>query len=191
MQVYEYWESKTDDWDILAPYAMRMFSRPVSAAACERVFSCLTKMDSADRNKMQQKTLANILFLRGNSQLMRAELRSANSHRINAAIAEVGKQKAASADAYKEANASILRLPVVDHDGDKSDDEVIVSDGAKGPERSRIKPGMKRLRKAAGVQEQSSSDDEKERKEARKEAQRKDTDEWVERMKASMKKLKN
>ena len=68
-----------------------------------------------------------------------------------------------------------------------ADDEVIDSVVAKGPERSRIKPGMKRLRKAAGVQEQSSSDDEK----ARKEAKRKDTEEWVERMKGSMKKLKN
>jgi hypothetical protein len=185
MQVYKYWESKTDEWDVLSPFAMRMFSRPVSAAACERVFSCLTKMDSADRNKMQQKTLANILFLRGNSQLMRAELRSANSHRINAAIAEVGKEKAASAVAFKKANASTLRLASGAHDGDKNDDEVIVDDAAKGPDQPRIKPGLKRLRQAAGAQEQS-SDDEK----AMKEAQRKKTDDFVSRMKASMKQEK-
>jgi hypothetical protein len=120
---------------------------------------------------------------------MRAELRSANSHRINTAIAEVGREKAASAVAFKKADANILRLAVDAHDGDKNDDEVIVDDAAKGPDQPRIKTGFKRLRTSAGVQEQlSSDDDEKTRKEAkRKEAKRKDTDDFVSRMKASMK----
>lgn len=37
--VYKYWFNKRDEWKVLAPHAMRMFSRPISAAACERVFS--------------------------------------------------------------------------------------------------------------------------------------------------------
>jgi hypothetical protein len=52
MEVYAYWESKTDEWNILAPHAMRMFSRPVSSAACERVFIKLSGMDDSDRSNM-------------------------------------------------------------------------------------------------------------------------------------------
>lgn len=61
--VYQYWEEKSEKWNILGPHAMREFSRPVSSAACERVFSLLVGMNREDRCKMQAPTLAKLLFL--------------------------------------------------------------------------------------------------------------------------------
>jgi len=40
----KYWEVNNADWNVSAPHAMRMFSRPISAAECERVFSFLEGM---------------------------------------------------------------------------------------------------------------------------------------------------
>jgi hypothetical protein len=102
--------------------------------------------------------------------------------RINAAISEVRKQNTASAVEFKKKKASILRLAIDDHDGDKNDYEVI--DDKNDPETiledSQILTGRKRLRKA-GVQDQSSSDDDRTRELAKKEALRASNTEWMKR----------
>jgi len=91
-EVYKYWEDNTADLNVLAPHAMRMFSRPISAAACERVFSFLEGMNKKDRCNMQGETLRKLLFLRGNSKTMRSALRDATAQRIKAEI-DLDKKK--------------------------------------------------------------------------------------------------
>ena len=68
-EVYAAWKAKLDTKTTLAPYAMRQFSRPISAAACERVFSSLTHMDRSDRSCMKKETLRLLLFLHGNHEV--------------------------------------------------------------------------------------------------------------------------
>ena len=80
--VYKYWFNKRDEWKVLAPHAMRMFSRPISAAVCERVFSLMEGMNKKDRNRKESATLKKLLFLRGNSAMVRSELGDANAHRL-------------------------------------------------------------------------------------------------------------
>ena len=74
----------------------------------------------------------------------------------------------------------MLRLAIDDLDGDKNDYEVI--DDKNDPETiledSQILTGRKRLKKA-GVQDQSSSDDERTRELAKKEALRASNTEWM------------
>ena len=84
---------------------------------------------------------------------------------------EVGEQKTVSFTI-----ASIVRLSSDHYGRQQNDDGVIVDDAVKGPDHSRFKPGFNRLRRAADVQEQSSSDGEEARKE---------TDEFVSHMKAN------
>lgn len=105
-EVYKYWEEKSEQWNILGPHAMREFSRPVSSAACERVFSLLEGMNREDRCKMQAPTLAKLLFLRGNSDIMRAALRDANALRMKATQAKAAQEKAASKSAWNASMAT-------------------------------------------------------------------------------------
>ena len=72
--VFAFWKSYAASADsclaALGKVAMRMYSRPISAACCERIFSYLTHMDSSDRMTMGKETLANVLFLRGNWRVL-------------------------------------------------------------------------------------------------------------------------
>ena len=85
-EVYAAWEAKIDTMPTLAPHAMRQFSRPISSAACERVFSYLTHMDRSDRNCMKKETLRVLLFLRGNNEILDELVREANEARLSAGI---------------------------------------------------------------------------------------------------------
>jgi hypothetical protein len=55
---------------VLGRLAIKEFSRPISSACCERIFSYLTHMDSNDRQTMGKELLAMLLFLRGNWRLL-------------------------------------------------------------------------------------------------------------------------
>jgi hypothetical protein len=82
----------------LGKLAIREFSRPISSACCERIFSYLTHMDSSDRQTMGKDLLATLLFLRGNWRLvhiMAAEERDANVER-RAAQNDLGKRHRAA-----------------------------------------------------------------------------------------------
>ena len=83
-EVYSFWKSKLGTMPALARHAMLMFSRPISSAACERVFSYLTHMDSSDRSRMQKDTLRHLLFLRGNHEIFDLLVMEANHARVNA-----------------------------------------------------------------------------------------------------------
>jgi len=85
-EVYAAWKARLATMPTLAPHAMRQFSRPISSAACERVFSYLTHMDRADRNGMKKETLRLLLFLRGNNEILDELVLEANEARINAGI---------------------------------------------------------------------------------------------------------
>ena len=80
--VYAAWQGKLDSMPELARHAMREFSRPISAAACERVFSYLEHMDRSDRRRMQKELLRNNLFLHGNHEIMAQLLEEANAARV-------------------------------------------------------------------------------------------------------------
>jgi len=54
----------------LGKLALKEFSRPISSACCERIFSYLTHMDANDRQTMGKDLLAMLLFLRGNWRLV-------------------------------------------------------------------------------------------------------------------------
>ena len=112
-EVYKYWEKKSEQWNILGPHAMREFSRPGSPAACERVFSLLEGLNREARCKMQGPTLAKLLFLRRNADIMRSSLKDANARRIQAAQAKAAQEKAASTSEWNASNAT-NEQPVVD-----------------------------------------------------------------------------
>lgn len=50
--------------------ATRALLRPLSASACERIFSYLTQMDAADRSLTSKATLRMELYLRGNWKIL-------------------------------------------------------------------------------------------------------------------------
>jgi hypothetical protein len=112
-KVYKYWEKKSEKWNILGPHAMREFSRPGSPAACERVFSLLEGMNREDRCKIHATTLAKVLFLRGNADIMRSSLKDANARRMQAAQAKAAQEKAASTSEWNASKAT-NKQPVVD-----------------------------------------------------------------------------
>jgi hypothetical protein len=74
--VFAFWKAYAASADqclaALGKWAMQMYSRPISSACCERIFSYLTHMDSSDRQTMGKETLANVLFLRGNWRVVHA-----------------------------------------------------------------------------------------------------------------------
>ena len=93
-EVYEGWKALHTDMPTLAQHAMRQFSRPISSAACERVFSYMEHMDKPDRRRMKKDTLRTLLFLRGNQGVLENLLEEANLGRIDS---EVERTKAAKA----------------------------------------------------------------------------------------------
>jgi hypothetical protein len=92
-EVYAAWKAKLDTMPTLAPHAMRQFSRPISAAACERVFSYLTHMDRSDRSCMKKETLRLLLFLHGNHEVLSKLVSEANDARINEGVQSAKKAK--------------------------------------------------------------------------------------------------
>ena len=46
----------------LRKLAIKDFSRPISSACCERIFSYLTHMDTSDRQTMSKELLTRLLF---------------------------------------------------------------------------------------------------------------------------------
>jgi hypothetical protein len=84
-EVYAAWKAKLGVWPHLAKHAMRCFSRPISSAACERIFSYLEDMDRSDRARMESKTLARLLFLRGNWEIFEELVQQENAANILAA----------------------------------------------------------------------------------------------------------
>jgi hypothetical protein len=159
-EVYKYWEDKSEQWNILGPHAMREFSRPVSSAACERVFSLLEGMNREDRCKMQAPTLAKLLFLRGNADIMRAALRDANALRMQAAQAKAAQEQAASTSEWKASKATNVQTVA---------GEIVVDD--EGPVASR--KGRKRLRRMG-----EDVESEEEKKKQRLERNAKNNEMW-------------
>ena len=94
IEVTKYWEFLLDNEDTapLARIALFRWERPTAAVSCERIFSYLTKMDAADRNKMGAKTMSNVLFLRGNRSILNRLLERQAARII---LVERGSKKAA------------------------------------------------------------------------------------------------
>ena len=120
---YQHWKAlkaRDPSFRHLADLAMRHLLRPLSSAVCERVFSFLTKLDTAQRRTMSAKTLEMLLFLRANwhivEELVKREadmIRGARRHAKDAAyapaLAEQLKRSRKSSAAVAEATvASIL-----------------------------------------------------------------------------------
>jgi len=145
-EVYKYWEDNTADLNVLAPHAMRMFSRPISAAACERVFSFLEGMNKKDRCNMQGETLRKLLFLRGNSKTMRSALRDATAQRIKAEI-DLDKKK------REESMAAFLAKQVITVISDSEDDDI-----AKVTPTPTSKKKKRKLKREAPQSEDNDSD---------------------------------
>ena len=84
----------------LGKQAIKEFSRPISSACCERIFSYLTHMDSSDRQTMGKDLLATLLFLRGNWSLVHlmAEEERRASVALRAAENERSKRQRAAVD---------------------------------------------------------------------------------------------
>ena len=68
-EAIEYWErvAKSSSTSHLGNAALHALLRPTSAAACERIFSFLTPMDSPNRRSMGSELLCDLLMLRGNA----------------------------------------------------------------------------------------------------------------------------
>jgi hypothetical protein len=95
--VFAFWKehSESDDPGTrrLGALAMRAFSRPVSAACCERIFSYLEKMDDSDMRTMKKATLRSLLFLRGNWRVMDDLATEHHAERLRADLAGKKRQK--------------------------------------------------------------------------------------------------
>ena len=85
-EVYAAWKAKLANMPALAPHAMRQFSRPISSAACERVFSFLEHMDRSDRRQMKKETLRLLLFLRGNQDILDQLVQEVNAARVDTEV---------------------------------------------------------------------------------------------------------
>jgi len=74
--VCAFWQSFIDGDNLslraLGKLALKEFSRPISSACCERIFSYLTHMDVSDRATMKRETMGMLLFIRGNWKLVHA-----------------------------------------------------------------------------------------------------------------------
>ena len=74
--VCAFWQSFIDGDNLslraLGKLALKEFSRPISSACCERIFSYLTHMDVSDRATMKKETMGMLLFIRGNWKLVHA-----------------------------------------------------------------------------------------------------------------------
>lgn len=64
--VYAYWQQLATTAPELAKLAMYHWCKPMSSAACERVYSHLTNIDSDRRQNMTWPILHDVLFLRAN-----------------------------------------------------------------------------------------------------------------------------
>lgn len=76
-QVYEYWRRQEATMPELSSVALTHWVRPISSASVERVFSTLTNMDDAQRQRMTGATLTSMLFLRANWRIMHTMKRDA------------------------------------------------------------------------------------------------------------------
>ena len=95
---------------------MRSFSRPVSSACCERIFSYLEHMDASDRQTTGKATLQRLLFLRGNWRLLaqmteeeyarRVDTQAQSQKRQRALAEDTGEAKARAAQAAAAAAAT-------------------------------------------------------------------------------------
>ena len=89
-----YWKSLLEDNHMkdLAATARDELLRPFSSAVCERVFSYLTQLDSAQRRRMKPALLRDLLFIRANWHIVEELLREeADASR---AARELSKAKA-------------------------------------------------------------------------------------------------
>ena len=122
----------------LAKVATRALLRPLSAAACERIFSYLTQMDAADRSLTSKETLRLELFLRGNWEILeelRAEWHADKLAGKHARVADQQKARlqarmAAGAAAYTAAMAAAAGAD--DGGGSSSSSEKGRGDGEEG-----------------------------------------------------------
>ena len=68
--VYDYWTALSASCPELGRVALHHWLTPVSSCSVERIFSFLTAMDVANRQRMDKQTLYNTLFLRGNQHIV-------------------------------------------------------------------------------------------------------------------------
>ena len=118
--VFEFWKGytqrETPGLAALGRLAMRSFSRPVSSACCERIFSYLEHMDASDRQTTGKATLQRLLFLRGNWRLLaqmteeeyarRVDTQAQSQKRQRALAEDTGEAKARAAQAAAAAAAT-------------------------------------------------------------------------------------
>jgi len=101
--VFEFWKEysqrDTPGLAALGRLAMRSFSRPVSSACCERIFSYLEHMDAADRATMGKALLEKLLFLRGNWRLITQMTEEEYARRVDTLAQSRKRQRAAEEDA--------------------------------------------------------------------------------------------
>ena len=88
-------------------------------------------MNREDRYKMQVSTLAKLLFLPGNADIMRSALRDANARRMQAAQAKAAQEKAASTSEWNTSKAT-NKQPVVDAIEIDDDKPVVQGKGRTG-----------------------------------------------------------
>jgi hypothetical protein len=114
--VFAYWKAFADTDNpgrkLLGTLAMQSFSRPISSACCERIFSYLEKMDDSDRRNTKKGTLRRLLFLRGNWRVLHQIVEEEHAARVSADMARRKRRQRERADiaqAEFDAQRSALR----------------------------------------------------------------------------------
>ena len=109
-QVFAFWKDyasgPNDALAALGRVALMRFSRPISSACCERIFSYLTHMDASDRQTMGKETLARLLFLRGNWRLVHQMLDEMHAAIVGARQSRAGEGKRRRAADAQDAGAA-------------------------------------------------------------------------------------
>lgn len=119
-EVYMMWKSRSlslSDADrALAKIAMRNFSRPISSASCERVFSYLEHMNSSDRSNMSKETLRTVLFLRGNWDTLSEIVEEFEAARVEDLVtAREAQRTKAQRDMVREQRGDASKVPPQQH----------------------------------------------------------------------------
>lgn len=109
----KYWVDAALRWKHLSAVAVHHWTRPISSAAAERVFSLLTHMDDARRQRMSEQSLHNTLFLRANRHLVDEVLQHHydryHAHEVERDISATRKRSRDAAAADIAAAAAQLR----------------------------------------------------------------------------------
>lgn len=100
--VLDYWQGFAKRFPELGQLAVHHWLRPISSAACERVISHLTNMDTDQRQNMSMNVVHDVLFLRANWRVVQELVDGQYAGYVRATMAEEGERMERSVRAVEK-----------------------------------------------------------------------------------------